>query len=74
MASDNRGFSVYALDSPQTVRTIRNKLQKLKADRSSDLQFAQDWSDFKRRVGEIQGLDEALRVCDEIEKAELAER
>lgn len=70
--ADNRGFSVFALDSPQTLKTIRVRLEKLKADLTLQLQYAQDWSDYKHRVGVLMGLDEALHVCDEIEKAERA--
>ena len=70
--ADNRGFSLYALDSPQVVRTIRAKLERLKADRLNELVVAQDWPDYKRRVGVLEGIDEALHVCDDIEKAERA--
>lgn len=70
--SDNRGFQVFALDSPQTLRTIRTRLERIKADRIDELAVAQDWPDYKRRVGVLQGIDEALQVCDDIEKAERA--
>ena len=70
--TDNRGFSLYALDSPQTLRTLRSKLEKLRADRKDELEVAQDWPDFKRRVGVLEGIDEALQVCDDIERAERA--
>ena len=69
---DNRGFSVFALDAPQSLRTIRTKLEQAKANRIEQLAYAQDWPDYKRRAGAIEGLDEALQVCDEIEKAERA--
>ncbi len=68
----DRGFQLYALDSPQVVRTIRAKLEKLRADRKDELAVAQDWPDFKRRVGVLEGIDEALQVCDDIERAERA--
>ena len=69
---DTRGFSVFALDAPHAVRTLRMKLERMKSDRLSELIVAQDWPDFKRRVGIVEGLDEALQVCDDIEKAERA--
>jgi hypothetical protein len=72
MSDNSRGFSVFALDTPQAVRTFRMKLERMRADRLSELVVAQDWSDFKRRVGILEGLDEALHVCDDIEKAERA--
>ena len=70
--SDNSGFSVFALDNPQGLRTIRAKIGRIKADRIGQLAYAQDWPDYKRKQGVIEGLDEALRVCDEIEQAERA--
>jgi len=72
MSDNSRGFSVFALDHPQAVRTFRMKLERIRADRLSELIVAQDWPDFKRRVGILEGLDEALQVCDDIEKAERA--
>jgi hypothetical protein len=72
MNSDYRGFTTFALDSPRSFQTIRRRLEEMKADRTSQLVSAQDWPDYKRRVGVIQGLEEALHVCDEVEKAERA--
>jgi hypothetical protein len=70
--SADRGFHVFALDAPLTLRTIRTKLEQIRADRLSELVVAQDWPDYKRRVGVLEGIDEALHVCDDIEKAERA--
>jgi len=72
MSADTRGFSVFALDHPQAVRTLRMKLERRRADRLSELIVSQDWPDFKERVGILKGLDEALQDCDDIEKAERA--
>ena len=69
---DNVGFQMYALDAPQSLRTIKARLEKIKAERKDELILAQDWADHKRRVGVIEGIDEALRVCDELEQAERA--
>lgn len=64
------GFQVYALDSPQVARTIRAKLEKRQAELASAIAdgSAKDWADYQRRVGVLEGIDEALRVCDDIEK------
>ena len=72
MPSDNRGFSVFALDSPQEARTIRKKLEIRRAELASVISEggAQDWADYKSRVGVLQGIDEALHVCDEVLKDE----
>ena len=67
-----RGFSVYAMESPQATRTIRAKLVQRRSDLVEQLAVAQDWPDYKHRVGVLQGIDEALQVCDDIEKAERA--
>lgn len=72
LSDNSRGFNVFALDNPQSLRTIRAKLERIKADRIEQLTSAQDWPDYKRRVGVIEGLNDALHVCDEMEKAERA--
>jgi hypothetical protein len=69
---DNAGFQMYALDAPQSLRTIKARLEKIKDERISELALAQDWPDHKRRVGVIEGINEALRVCEELEQAERA--
>ena len=68
----DRGYSIFALDTPQSAKTIRSRLEKLKSEKIEGLVNSQDWPDHKRRVGVIEGLNEALRVCDEIEQAERA--
>ena len=70
--SDSRGFQVYALDNPQGARTIKARLERIKTDKIEQLVSAQDWPDYKRRMGVIEGLNEALHVCDEVEQAERA--
>ena len=74
MASQDSGFSVYALDHAHHVRTIKKKLTEIRAERAYDLGsgLAQDWADYRRRVGVLEGIDEALRVCEDIERAERA--
>ena len=65
------GFNVYALDSPQVARTIKLVLERRRADLVGYLaegQGVEDWAGYQRRVGVIQGIDEALRVCDDLEK------
>lgn len=64
------GFSVYALDSPQVARTIKSVLEKRRAALAAYMVDGEvtDWADYQRRVGVIQGIDEALRVCDDLEK------
>ena len=68
----DRGYSIFALDTPRNAKTIRSRLEKLKSEKIEGLVHAQDWPDYRRRVGVVEGLNEALRVCDEMEKAERA--
>ena len=64
------GFEVFALDSPQVARTVKAKLERLKAEKAGYLARGEviDWADYQRRVGVLEGIDEALRVCDDLEK------
>lgn len=55
-------------DNPLLPRTVRGRLQQLGAEKANALIYAQDWADYKQRVGEIAGIKEALAICDEIEK------
>ena len=70
------GFDVYALDSPQAARTFRARLEKRKNELQSYILTGDvmDWADYRRRVGVIEGIDEALRVCDDLEKEGEARR
>lgn len=74
MASTEAGFSVYALDHTQHARTIKKKLTEIRATHAANLVdgLAQDWADYQRRVGRLEGIDEALHVCEDIERAERA--
>jgi hypothetical protein len=74
LRDDNSGFSVFALDHAQHARTIKKKLMEIRAERASDLVsgLAADWADYRRRVGVLEGIDEALHVCEDIERAERA--
>ena len=72
--SEDSGFHVYALDHASHTRTIRKRLEAIRATKCVDLAsgMASDWGDYQRRVGVLDGIDEALHVCSEIEKAERA--
>lgn len=64
------GFNVYALDSPQVARTIKQRLEKRRLELAGAISdgLVKDWSDYQRQVGVITGIDEALRVCDDLER------
>ena len=64
-----QGFQVYALDTPRDARTIKQRLEKVRADLAAlvaEPNVVKDWDDYQRRVGVLEGIDIALRVCDEI--------
>lgn len=62
-------FSVYPLDTPRQARTIRKLLEARRADLAADIaapNSVKNWDDYQRRVGVLEGIDEALRVCDAV--------
>ena len=68
---DSVGFATFALDHPQHIRTIRAKIEAIRKEEMEWLVLgsARDWAEYQRRVGKLEGLRDALFVCDEIEKA-----
>lgn len=72
--NEDSGFRLYALDHAQQIRTIRKRLESVRSERCEHLTSgaAKDWADYKHQAGFLEGIDEALRVCDEIEKSERA--
>lgn len=71
---EDRGFRVFALDHANHIRTIRQKLEVVRDAHRECLWdgTVKNWDDYQRRVGVLEGIDEALHACDEIEKAERA--
>ena len=63
-------FRTFAVDPPYAARTIHSRLVKRQNEVIESLKYASEWSDFKRRVGVIEGLAEALAICDEMTKQE----
>ena len=63
-------FTVYGIDSPKQARTLKSLLLKRRDFLASAIVdgAVADWADYQRRVGAIDGIDEALRVCDDLEK------
>ena len=69
-------FQVYSLDTPRDARTIRKRLEDEREAAASIIatpNAIKSWDDYQRRVGVLEGLDTALRVCDEVVEKE-AER
>lgn len=65
-------FRTYALDTPQTARTLRARLIKMRDDLSGQVveRYAKDWPDYCSRTGVIEGITIAIGVCEEVTKEE----
>lgn len=50
------------------VRTLRMKLLDVLDNETLHLKDAQDWEDFKQRLGRVQGIETALRILTETEQ------
>lgn len=68
----DQAFTMFAVDSPRTLRTIKDKLTKSRNGLAESIAEGSvtDWAHYQRSVGTIAGLDEAVRLCEEIEKQE----
>jgi hypothetical protein len=65
-------LTIFATESPYELRNLRTKIAGRLSTYAGQLAAgsAQDWPDYKERVGVIKGLTEALNICDELEKRE----
>jgi hypothetical protein len=70
------GFRLYAEDHPALARTLRAKLEKRQVELGGQLMAgsAQDWPDYKQRLGVIRGLQEAIDLCADEEKSQNGDR
>lgn len=67
-------FRTYALDQPQTARTVRARILKYRQEQIEQLGtgYARDFADYKNRAGVIEGLNIAAGIAEEVEKEERA--
>lgn len=61
-------FQVYSMDHPNLPRTLRGRLAEQQTRLLAQLLASLDWPDFKERRGRIQGLTDAMKLCDEMER------
>lgn len=59
---------LYAEDHPALALKLRAKLERRQTELFGGLTVAQDWADYKERVGVIRGLQEAIDICEAEEK------
>ena len=66
------GFTMFAVDSPRTVLTIKKKLNDTRDGWAKCILAGEvlDWANYQRMIGILYGIDEALRLCEEIEQQE----
>ncbi len=63
-------LEIISNDHPHLTQSLRNKLTLLKATFEAALigNAAQDFADYKYRVGKIQGVADAIILCEAMEK------
>lgn len=55
-------------DHPALARDMETELQKLRAAEVEAFISAKDWPDFQKRRGVVEGLDHAIRLCQDARK------
>jgi len=60
---------LYAEDHPALAHKLKAKLEKRQEELLGNLIVADDWADYKHRVGVLRGLQDAIDICEEQDKA-----
>lgn len=68
MSGAPASIRVSITDHGRLPSTLRGRLEKRRAECSAALSYAQDWADFRHRVGVIQGYADAIEICEQTEK------
>ena len=68
----SEAFRTFAVDPPQSLHTIRQRLQKRKEELSEPILngYVDSFERYREQIGRLQGLDEAIAICDELIKKE----
>jgi hypothetical protein len=61
---------VYYGEDPRLAQSVIGRLRQEITDRASQVArgLAGDWGDYQRRVGVIEGLNEAVKIAEQAEK------
>lgn len=61
---------LYAENHPALAGTLRVRLEARRSEliKQNGEGYSQDWSDYKHRAGVIQGLQDAIDICEQAEK------
>ncbi len=70
MAASHPNVEIFPLDHPRMARTLAGRLEKRRLELQAQLANgnAEDWPDYKERVGVIRGLQDAINIAGELEK------
>jgi len=66
MSQEDGGFNIIAVSEPFQARTFHQRLEKLYEERYWRLNNCQDWADYQRKRGVLEGLKLALETCEDI--------
>jgi hypothetical protein len=62
--------AIIHVESPRTIRNLKQRLEGRKAEIMTWFLNASDWDQHNRVFGQIKGIEDALSILDEIEKRE----
>ena len=57
----------FAVDHPAVAGTVRARLEKYRRFLVEGFPVSSDWADFKFRSGRLQGIDDAIQHCLDVE-------
>ena len=62
--------AIFPLDHPRMARTFAGRLEKRRLELQTQLAQgnAEDWPDYKERVGVMRGLTEAIDIAKQLEQ------
>jgi hypothetical protein len=74
MSDAQMAFRTFAVDSPYAAQTLHMRLTKRKAELLEQVAtgWAKDWSDYNRKVGVLEGVMEAILLCEDMMKQDRA--
>ena len=70
IATRDSAVRLYAPDHPDLANTVAARLFKIMDDLGRQISegYAQDWPDYKFRVGQINGMRIAIEQCQDIDR------
>lgn len=70
MSENPSAVRLFAFEHPSLARGLRAKLVQRQAELIGAVGagYAQDWPDYKERIGVIKGLNEAIEQCKQVEQ------